>query len=117
MQITDPRSSDGKALHRLSTGHVSTVKCIAWDPTHNDLLVSGGRDGRICLWDLREQHREDEKQELGTKATLTISYAHEAVPGKPSKKGRMLLAPKSVTSLSYLPYSSNEVLSSGSADG
>lgn len=30
-------------------GHSSTVKCIAWNPSHPDLLSTGSRDGNIYL--------------------------------------------------------------------
>ncbi|KAH0839726.1 WD40-repeat-containing domain protein [Lanmaoa asiatica] len=39
-------------LQLLQT-HTSSVKCIAWDPSHRDILSTGSRDGQICVWDLR----------------------------------------------------------------
>lgn len=118
--ITDPSSSSGTALYTLNGGHSHTVKCIAWDPMSDDLLVSGGRDGKICLWDLRTKG----KCGLGLDDTverwqpvLSIPHAHEIVAGKPTRRGRILLAPKSVTSVAYLPDSSHEIISGGSSDG
>ncbi|KAH8113389.1 WD40 repeat-like protein [Phellopilus nigrolimitatus] len=120
IRITDPHSPAGTALHVLSGGHSSTVKCVAWDPSHNDLLVSGGRDGSICLWDLRESKRGGLNQDddaSGQKPVVTIPYAHETIAGKPAKRGRILLVPKSVTSVLYLPDSPNKIISGGSGDG
>lgn len=118
VRITDPRSSTRTSLHTLRSGH-STVKCVAWDPSHSNLLISGGRDGQISLWDLRDRRsgQAENDQTSSLKPVLVIPCAHEAVPGKPSKKGRTVLAPKSVTSLVYLQGSEHQILSSGSADG
>ncbi|KAI5120503.1 hypothetical protein M0805_000088 [Coniferiporia weirii] len=118
--ITDPRSSTGTAHHNLNGGHSSTVKCVAWDPLHTDLLASGGRDGCICLWDIRECSQNSSSQddaEGRRKPVITIPYAHETRAGKSTRKGRVILAPKSVTSLAYTPGSPHEIISSGSGDG
>ncbi|THH09051.1 hypothetical protein EW145_g2286 [Phellinidium pouzarii] len=118
--ITDPQSSTGTALHNLNAGHSSTVKCVTWDPLHNDLLASGGRDGCICLWDLRVGNQVAHSQDEGDgrrKPVMSIPYAHEIVASKPTKKGRVVLAPRSVTSLAYLEDAPYEIISSGSGDG
>ncbi|EJD01031.1 WD40 repeat-like protein [Fomitiporia mediterranea MF3/22] len=118
--ITDPNSSGGTALYSLNGGHFHTVKCVAWDPASNNLLVSGGRDGCIFLWDLRTSgagNSEQGESDGRWKPVLSFPYAHEVVPGKAAKRGRTSLAPKSVTSIAYLPDSSHEIVSSGSSDG
>ncbi|KAL5530610.1 hypothetical protein ACEPAF_6868 [Sanghuangporus sanghuang] len=111
--ITDPSSSTGAALYQL-VGHSHTAKCVAWDPRSNDLLVSGGRDGSICLWDLRAKRRGINVHQ---RPVLTIPFVHEDVPGKAPRKGRVSLTPRSVTSLVYVPDSSHEIISSGAANG
>ncbi|KAL5527271.1 hypothetical protein ACEPAG_6062 [Sanghuangporus baumii] len=111
--ITDPSSSTDVALYHL-VGHSHTAKCIAWDPRSNDLLVSGGRDGSICLWDLRAKRKGSNGYQ---RPVLNIPFAHEDVPGKAPRKGRVSLTPRSVTSLVYVPNSSHEIISSGAANG
>ncbi|KAI0340542.1 WD40 repeat-like protein [Trametopsis cervina] len=39
---------------RLSNGHPSGVACLSFSPDQT-LLVSGGLEGNICVWDLRTQ--------------------------------------------------------------
>lgn len=85
------------------------MKCLAWDPQHHDLLASGGRDGNICLWDCRLSKDEG--------PALVISYAHEPSPGKPVKKGRTVLRPKTVTALVYAPGDVHHIISGGAGDG
>lgn len=42
-------------LRRFSAGHMASIKCLDVNPlTHGSTcIVSGGRDGRICVWDVR----------------------------------------------------------------
>ena len=115
--ITDPRSSSASVLHTLHSVHTSTVKTIAWHPSNDNLLVSGGRDGRICLWDLRTKDSISENNDLRAPALMVIPYAHEVAPGKPTKHGRTTLVQRSVTSVVYVPQDSNQIISSGSGDG
>ena len=112
--IVDPKSFSGSALHVLDAGRAGTIKCLNWDPTSDNLLVSGSRDGRICLWDLRSQHRESSER---WRPVLEIPYAHEKVPGKPTKNGRAVIKSRSITSVAFQPECSDQVLSTGSGDG
>lgn len=121
VRIINPSRSTSGPLYNLR-GHTSTVKCVAWDPSHQDLLASAGRDGSICIWDLRERHKfEMNSREMEEETTLLpvlrMPYAHEPIVGKATKKGRTLLAPRSITSLVYSPSCSHEIISSGSYDG
>uniref|UniRef100_A0A7S1SMQ4 TIR domain-containing protein n=1 Tax=Tetraselmis chuii TaxID=63592 RepID=A0A7S1SMQ4_9CHLO len=36
----------------LTQGHALEVLCLAWSPTRPNVLVSGGYDNRVVLWDL-----------------------------------------------------------------
>lgn len=119
IRISNPHAWRGESLQTLSE-HSSTVKCLAWDPNHNELLASAGRDGCICLWDLRESRRQEDGMDVDDdilKPTAKIVYAHEPIAGKPTKRGRTVLASRGVTSLVYSPTSSYEVISGGSGDG
>lgn len=53
-------------MHRLrESGAVTTflgqhdnrVKCVDVAPDESDVAFSGGEDGRVCVWDVREGHR------------------------------------------------------------
>ncbi|KAI0370197.1 WD40 repeat-like protein [Pilatotrama ljubarskyi] len=111
--------SSDRVLHTLR-GHEGTVKSIAWDPAHGGaVLCSGGRDGRICLWDLRagEQIRGGEVTPV-----LSIAKAHDW-DGKQakSKAPRGKLAPgaplQGITHLLYTDTHPYGVISSCSSDG
>jgi len=101
-----------EVLHSLR-GHTGTVKCAAWNPAHKDLLSTGGRDGTICLWDLRvgENSRQDDRSIL--EPVMIIHGAHESLDTKPGRPKNVKA--KSVTNLVYT--ASDLLTSSGSFDG
>ena len=123
-------ASDDQVLHVLH-GHSGTVKCVAWDPSYDgEVLCTGGRDGGICVWDLRVGERSSSTRDAtggdtGERSTLqpviSIPGAHE--DGKPSKprprKSRPTpaAAVRSVTSLVYAGSNPHTLISSGSYDG
>ena len=118
-RIVDPRANVPEALHILQ-GHSSTVKCAAWNPSHQYLLATGGRDGNIHVWDLRVgTNMEVDEGEQGPNhlsPVMTIPYTHEAFAGKPTRPKRgVIAAAKSVTSIVYTR--EHEIVSSGSNDG
>src|ERR1700722_572276 len=104
-------------------GHTSTVKSVAWDPNHSDLLSTGGRDGAICMWDLRvgKRKRDQSAENVGvTNPVLIIPAAHGGDGIGARLKGRKGKSPpqaKSVTSLAYLGGEPYRLISSGSCDG
>ncbi|TBU44772.1 WD40 repeat-like protein [Dichomitus squalens] len=118
--------SDDRTLHILR-GHESTVKCLAWDPTSDgNILCAGGRDGSICLWDLRvgEGSRED-LDEVWTASerapVLTIPRAHEDTSNpKPKGRSRKITAAvphKGITSLVFSDAHPYGIVSSSAFDG
>ncbi|KAF9534901.1 WD40-repeat-containing domain protein [Crepidotus variabilis] len=98
-------------------GHTSTVKCMAWDHTNPSLLGTGGRDGAICLWDLRiaESHQSDETEIMVSRPVITIPRAHDDSPTK--RKGKQNPAPRTITDLLYSENYSYGLISSCSFDG
>lgn len=111
----------GSVTHALR-GHTSTVKCTAWDPSHKSLLATGGRDGAICLWDLRigKWHQSGDAGVMLASPVVTIHGSHEdtTVKSKPKvRKGKQRPATRSITSLLYPDCDPYGLVSSGSFDG
>ncbi|KAJ7688476.1 cell division cycle protein cdt2 [Mycena rosella] len=101
-------------------GHQGTVKCVSWDPTQPELLSTGGRDGLVCIWDLRVGENRAEQGPSDLHPVLTISAAHEDTgPNGKRKtpKGKRAPMPKSVTGLIYSDANPYHLISSGSSDG
>ncbi len=112
-RILCPRTSS--CLHTLR-GHSSTAKCVAWDPNHQDLLSTGGRDGPICLWDLRvaESRNGDFLAPI-----FKIDNAQRDVNEKKPRGRKPKMQPilPSITSILYPEMEPYQLISSGSADG
>ncbi|KAJ3788861.1 WD40 repeat-like protein [Lentinula aff. detonsa] len=102
-RISCPHTS--QLLHTL-TGHTSSVKRAAWHPSNHSLLCSGGRDGAICIWDLRIPQSSNSP-------VFNIFDAHESLTfrGRRSKQ----YTPKTITNLIFNEDMS--LVSSGSSDG
>ena len=123
IRITSISSSGTNTLHVLR-GHEATVKCVAWDPDHDgNVVCSGGREGSICLWDLRVGEARAGADEVGALApVLTIPKAHEGGVKTPKPKGRRgkLTAAVPVKSITHLLYTDSHpygIISSSSFDG
>ncbi|KAG6878261.1 hypothetical protein C0993_010033 [Termitomyces sp. T159_Od127] len=105
-----------KVIYALRA-HKSTVKCAAWDPTNAKLLSTGGRDGTICLWDLRVAGTNDEDGSTILKPVMTIPGAHEESMSKARRRSKKASASRSVTSILYPEIGTYGLVSSGSSDG
>ncbi|KAI0040707.1 WD40 repeat-like protein [Auriscalpium vulgare] len=110
-RITDPNAA--KTVYILS-GHKSTVKSAVWDPAHEQLLSTGGRDGSICVWDLRSSGRCTQGN---MSPVMCIKDAH--IEDQPAKgRGKKSTASvRTVTSLLYSDMTPCGLISSGSFDG
>lgn len=109
----------GTITHVLR-GHTSTVKCIAWEPTNASLLATGGRDGAICLWDLRVGERYQNGDIMASTPVMTIHGAHEDTldKSKPkTRRGKQNPAPRSITNVLYPELEPFSLISSSSSDG
>ena len=104
-------------LQLLQT-HTSSVKCIAWDPSHRDILSTGSRDGKICVWDLRMASSRAGVGE-GIPVLQPVIVVHDAHGQGKSTSGRRKITPlpRSVTSILYTGTRSHTLISSGSFDG
>jgi denticleless len=109
--ICDPLRPDAAPLQYLH-GHQGTLKCVAWHT--DDVLATGGRDGKIRVWDLRLQGRQN-----GT-LTSVMTLSEKAQPVKTVKKAKLGAAPsKSITGILFADgYDSTySIISSTSTDG
>ncbi|KDR83394.1 hypothetical protein GALMADRAFT_235500 [Galerina marginata CBS 339.88] len=117
-RISCPKT--GQITHVLR-GHTSTVKCMAWDPSNASLLATGGRDGAICLWDLRVGEQSRDSGDLAAVSPVTtIHGAHEdtTVKSKPKpRKGKQSPAPRTITNVLYPESQPFSLVSSSSFDG
>ena len=114
-QITDVAT--GKTLHILR-GHTSTVKTVVWDPQHDSLLSTGGRDGGIRVWDLRTAAKTSYDRVISHESVMAIDSAHGQ--DKPANRGgrrKVVPSARTVTSLVYPEGRSDRLISSGSFDG
>ena len=109
------------AISHVLRGHSRTIKCMAWDPSHTSLLATGGRDGVICLWDLRvAEQRQSEEDIITPSPVMTIYDAHQdtVIKSKPKpQKGKRVPTPRTVTSLLYPESQPFGLVSSSSFDG
>ncbi|KAH9007055.1 WD40 repeat-like protein [Lactarius hatsudake] len=113
-RITD--ITTGKTLHVLR-GHTSTVKTVIWDPRHDSLLSTGGRDGGIRVWDLRIAGSTTHG--LTSHSPVTVIDGAHGEDKQANRGGRRKLAPtaRTVTSLVYTEGRSEGLISAGSFDG
>ncbi|PPQ63968.1 hypothetical protein CVT24_009091 [Panaeolus cyanescens] len=118
IRMSCPRT--GTITHVLK-GHTSTVKCATWDPHHGSILASGGRDGTICIWDVRvgETSTRPNGEELCSVApVITIQGAHEdSLKKTPRARTKGTVTPRTITDVLYSELHANQLISSGSFDG
>ena len=48
MQVTE-----GRCVMQVTEAHSSDVNCVSWNENDSHLLVTGGEEGAIKVWDLR----------------------------------------------------------------
>ncbi|KAF8505540.1 WD40-repeat-containing domain protein [Russula emetica] len=115
-RITDVPT--GKTLHLLR-GHTSTVKTVLWDPQHDSLLSTGGRDGGIRVWDLRIATRTSHSVTSHDESVITIDGAHgqDKQANGGGRRRKIVPSARTVTSLIYPEGRSDRLISSGSFDG
>ncbi|TEB35367.1 WD40 repeat-like protein [Coprinellus micaceus] len=93
--ITDVRT--GQCTHGLAP-QGSTVKCVAWDPNHQDLLATGSRDGSIHLFDLRVHEEWDDGLKMSN-PVRAIPGAHQDLPKGKGRAKKGTPAAPGITSL------------------
>lgn len=111
-------SVEKNVITHILHGHTSTLKTVAWDPTNDQLLATGGRDGAICLWDLRTSTTNSKEGVSALGPVVTILEAHEDLTKpKVRKSKKHVPMPKTVTSLIYPEGNPYGLVSSGAFDG
>ena len=109
------------AITYVLLGHSGTIKCMAWNPSHTSLLATGGRDGAICLWDLRVAgQRQTEEDIITPSPVMTIYDAHEdtVIKSTPKpRKGKQVPTPRTITNLLYPESQPFGIVSASSCDG
>ncbi|KAG6328292.1 hypothetical protein ID866_10797 [Astraeus odoratus] len=118
-KTTHITSVETQQLLHVLRGHSSTVKRIAWNPSHSHLLTTGSRDGNIYLWDLRVSDNSDlstsmEEDTPPSSPVMVIDSAHGKEKIKGGRKKAVPL-PRSVTGVIYT--SEHTLVSSGSYNG
>ena len=96
-------------------GHASCVKALAAQPTSKYVFASGGRDGRLLVFDTRTPGvvREGEDAPHASPSKV-VNYAHRLPGVRAGRRARSCL--HSVTSVAF-DNSGDVVLSSGGSDG
>jgi denticleless len=101
-------------LHTLGGG-LATIKSVAWQPAGETVLATGGRDGRILVWDLRTSHVRGAPQPV---LTFALDKADEKALKLKGKKAKLGSAPsRSITGLLWAQGDNYSLTSSGSLDG
>ncbi|KAF8592522.1 WD40 repeat-like protein [Ramaria rubella] len=108
-RITDVTTQQSLAVLAY---HTSSVKTLDWDPDHSDVLSTAGRDGSICVWDLRVSNQDSSS----IAPVVVITHAHCDAKSR-GKTAKSRSTSKTVTSILYLPQNPRQLISSGSFDG
>ena len=91
----------------ILSGHRSTVKQVLFNPDNPSLLMSGGRDGQIALWDVRAapQVMSSEPSKSGSCQYLSridsFNFAHGLTATATRQRNKPEPPPVSITSLLY----------------
>lgn len=81
-------------------------------------MSTGGRDGIICIWDLRMAGMKDDQGSTELSPVISLLAAHGEVKGKGRpRRGKNAPSPRSVTHLLYPELGPYGLISSGSLDG
>ncbi|KAJ3230939.1 hypothetical protein HDU81_004128 [Chytriomyces hyalinus] len=102
-------------------GHTSSVKSVAFSMHDPNMVVTGGRDGSVMIWDVRCTGTASGDDYI-QKPTHTYQYAHAVsagnVPITAARKKKVTASNlSSVTAVTYLPNNSNHMASAGASDG
>lgn len=55
IKIWDTRASPQNACMLTASGtHTADINVISWNPKESQFMISGGDDGLLCVWDLRQ---------------------------------------------------------------
>ena len=100
-------------------GHTGSVKSLSVSPSSPHVLASGGRDGRLLLWDGRTPEEATSLGEAHRPVAVVLDpHAPAQAAGRSRPRPPLQGRPgPSVTALRFLPSGSGHVLASAGVDG
>merc|ERR1712224_747139 len=60
-------------------GHEEAIRQVCFSPYDKTLLVSGGEDGRVCIWDFNRSKKQNKKETDSNPKLLLVHPGHTSV--------------------------------------
>ena len=101
--------AEGRCVMQVTEAHSSDVNCVSWNENDSHLLVTGGEEGAIKVWDLRMLNRiADSRKSAEGAATgmLSVRAGAEGSMGEEAELVPIALFTyhsKAITSLMWHP--------------
>jgi len=63
------------------TGHIGVITCLAVNPTHEEILATGGEDHTVRLWDIRDVEPGSAASRISREKPMGFNLAHFTLIG------------------------------------